>query len=275
MLKKSVYTQIKILLNQKLAIITFFLMLILVLYNYFNNIYINLGKDVIELFQPMLITTISGYKNISFYFMQYFPFMVILPASFSYMLDKSANTTIFLELRVGKKYYYIGKVIAVFLVTFLVFTIPLLLEILLNLIAFPIQANGDPNGFPIYSDTFISTVDSWFLPSLYVISPVLYTVTFTIIFGLVCGLLSVFTLAISTLDLIKFKIILFIPIYLLFILLIFIESFFSLSISTNYIDYIRIFSNVNLGGGAYISVLCSLLLVSLLIIAFKARKDSL
>lgn len=61
-----------------------------------------------------------------------------------------------------RKTYYISKMIATFLVTFIIFTVPLLVEILLNSIAIPAGAVGDPSNAEVFNLIYNEAVNYLF-----------------------------------------------------------------------------------------------------------------
>lgn len=275
MLGRSVITHTKILCARKSVIFVYLLMLGLVLFNFFTNLSAFSGQDVIDITNPVQILFLTPFQSLSTTFLQFFPFLVIIPCSFAYMDDKNANTLLFLQARCKRFNYYFGKMIAVFLVTFLVFTTPLLMEILLNFITYPSTANGTGIGFSVYSEYYIDMVNGWFFTSLYVLSPYLYAVFFNIVFGLVCGVFAVFAMAISTLDIIKFKIILFLPVYLLLTIVNIIPTLFGLDIEGNYFFYLRLFDSYHYNGFIYFLFMLLVLLLSVFIVYRKSGKDTI
>ena len=84
MLKKSIKVQSIIIFKQRLYIIGFFIIFTFVLVNYFNNIKIYNGYDVSQMIHPTKLSLLNTYGKIGFYFMQYFPFILVIPASFSF-----------------------------------------------------------------------------------------------------------------------------------------------------------------------------------------------
>src|SRR5690625_3757716 len=157
--------QLKVIWEKRIALIIFFLLFGLMLVNYFTNVFTYSGTDIVDMYHPMKILTLSSHSKYSFYLMQYYPLLVVIPAGFTLFADKQVNQYIFIQSRVGARNYYLGKFIVVFLVTFIVFTVPFLIEILLNVIAFPITATGDPSNLSIYQR--IEEIRMYLLSDLY------------------------------------------------------------------------------------------------------------
>ena len=119
MLYQSFKMQFSLMIRRKTVLLTFFALVTLVLINYFHNVYQYRGLDVIELFHPMRILSIAPHNYPGFYFRQYFPLLIVIPAAFAYLIDGRTNTMMFIQTRVGRRNYYFGHLISVFLVTFL------------------------------------------------------------------------------------------------------------------------------------------------------------
>jgi len=80
-----------------------------------------------------------------------FPFVVILPFSFSYFEDKETQTYNFYVSRMGKKNYILSKAIVSFCGSFLIIFIPFLLNMLLNHITYlETKIHIAVYDFPIY-----------------------------------------------------------------------------------------------------------------------------
>lgn len=65
MLHRSIIVQTKYLLKQKGAIFTFYAFLILVLINYFHNIFDFTGYEVIDMYHPMKLLSLS-YNRVNY-----------------------------------------------------------------------------------------------------------------------------------------------------------------------------------------------------------------
>jgi hypothetical protein len=142
---------------------------------------------------------------------------VVIPAGFSLINDINSREIIFIKSRVGVKNYYFGKIISAFLMTFLIFTVPFLIEIGLNMLAFPLSATGDPSNQPEY--LMIYAIKNYMFSDIYLQYPYLYAAIMVTFIGAVSGALGVFVVAISTF-LSKFKAFVFIPVYVLLYVLI-------------------------------------------------------
>jgi len=276
MLWRSIKMQLKVIYEKKVAMIMLFLLLTLVLINYFGNVFTYQGFDVVNMYHPMKLLTLSSYSEYGYYLMQYFPLLVVIPAGFSLYADKHSNQLIYIESRVGARDYYWGKLIVTFLVTFFVFTAPFLIEIILNLIAFPFSATGHPSNLGYYERTH--HLKQILFSELYIRAPYLYAVFFTFLFGLFSGILAVFTVAISTFR-IKFKVLLFLPVYLLLYFIGMLNQLIpTLSVFTNYFFYLSFYHhhpNASTSFYMYLIFMLFILGLSIFIMKIKMKKDTL
>ena len=273
-MKKAVVWQMKAICSRKAPIGMFLFLYAYVLLNYLTNVFRFNGTDVTDMYMSMYLMVLSQ-ENASFhfFFMQYFPLLLVIPASFSFLQDKSSRALNYLAARMGRRRYYVSKGIAVFLISFAVFTLPFLLEILLNCIAFPLDAVGHVSNINNYEK--MESFERMFLVKLFCYSPYLYAVLFTFIFGIVTGVLSVFALGISMLKM-RFKVFVFLPCYLLLY-----ASYFGNRIpglngtDTNYFIYFSIFDDAPKNGVGYFLVVLLVALVPAVIIHEKGKRDCL
>lgn len=278
MLLNSIKMQLLFFLERKIATLVFFLLFCLVLVNFFHNVITYKGSDLFNMYHPMTLLTLSSFSEYCFYLLQYYPIIVVIPAGFSLFNDKRLNQYIYIVSRVGVKNYYIGKLISVFFVTFLVFTLPFLLEIVLNCIAFPMDAVGEPSNYGFYTESYVAIITKYIFSSLYIQSPYLYAIFFTLVFGILSGVLAMFTVAISTFP-IKFKVLLFLPVYVLLHGLAMVkQSYPSISFDTNYFFYLGLYNPVfhpkeNLI--AYFAFIIVVFCLSIFIVLLKMRKDAI
>lgn len=267
----AIKMQISVLSQRTSTIIMCFLMLALMLINYYANIFTYYGTNAVQMYHPMKLLLLSDYSAWGYYFAQYFPLLVVIPAAFSYFSDKSSREILFLQSRIGKRTYYISKYIATFLVTFFVFTVPLLLEVILNCIAFPLSATGDPSNSSEYTITYVEGVNMYFFRDLYVQNPIAYAVLLIVIFGILSGILAMFALSFSTLSFVRFRVLIFVPVYALLMVL----AVLPVHVESNYFFYIRLYSPVPDGEWPYIFGMLAILLVTVFIAYQNIRRDEI
>ncbi len=102
----SIRMQVNALVKRKNVAAVYFAMLILVLINYLGNVLKYRGSDLMTMVHPMKLVLLSDYSALGFYFMQYFPFVVIIPAAFSFISDKNSKEITYIRSRVGARNYY-------------------------------------------------------------------------------------------------------------------------------------------------------------------------
>jgi hypothetical protein len=278
MLINSIKMQMSVLLSKKNVVFLFFALLLLMLTNYFSNVFNYSGTDILDMMHPMMLLTLSTYSSNSFYLMQLYPLLIIIPAGLSYFNDKNSQEMLLIQTRVGGKNYFLGKMIAVFLVTFLVFATPFLIEIILNIIAFPLSATGHVTGSNVYELNRILGARSQLLYPLYAHSKYLYALVFTVIFGITSGILAVFAVSFSMIVKVNYGISIFLPTYLLFYLLGMAEQVLNLSIQTRHSSYLLLFNigpseDFRLSGLAYFMFMFILFSISAFIFRKKAKED--
>lgn len=275
MLLHSIRAQMNIMFQKKTAIAAFYIMLVFVFCNYIDNVMQYRGYDVVELYQPVKLLLLSE-ENVNtpygFFLMQVYPVLAILPAGFSLMVDKKSDRMLFLCSRVGRRDYYIGKIIAAICTTVIVFCIPLLLEVLLNYISFPKEAMGNFMNLDIYSDAYIETVKTYPFYQVYVYYPYLYAIGWILLFGITTGMLNVITIAVSTWNL-PYKVLLFLPVYVILDGMYWIGDFFDKEI--NHFFFLRMFVINQKNYLVFYGIILGLFLIAVLIIMKKSTEDYL
>ncbi len=138
----------------------------------------------------------------SFYyiFSTILPIICVVPFADSYFRDYNKNTVSIIVLRSSPEKYYFSKGIAVFVSGFSVVLLCLMLNFLLNFIAFPISKGCDFTMFPTYySDFFCKGLwaDNILLKNLFTAHPYLYNFLFVFVISFVGAIYSVIVYNIS------------------------------------------------------------------------------
>lgn len=216
---KAAISQTGFMLRKREAVCVFYVIFIMVIYNFVDNVLRFQGRDVLSMYHPMKMLLLSynrtGYNaSNTLMLIQVYPFLVALAAGFSLAKEYQLGIRTYMVSRIGNNAYQISKYIAVFFTTMIVFTVPFLLEIILNCLSFPMKAVGDMEGVPVYySEEYAVCVNNYQMKNLYLFSPYLYAVVGTLVFGAISGLIGVFTVAVSSLVRVKYNVFLFIPVY--------------------------------------------------------------
>ncbi|OYP24241.1 hypothetical protein CG709_07420 [Lachnotalea glycerini] len=228
------------------------------------------------MYHPMRLLLLANTGYYFYFFMLLYPIIVIIPASFSYIYDQDINEQIFIQSRTGIKNYYFGKLIATFLSTFNIFTIPFLAEIILNSIAFPNNATGLLSNMSIYESTELESIHRLLLPNLYIRSIYLYVILLTIIWGIVSGVIATYALTISIIIKFKYKTFLFLPIYILSYVLYEVQYILpQIDKTTYYFFYFDIFDTSRKSLMGYILCILMMTASSILLAMYKSGQDSL
>lgn len=156
------------------------------------------------------------------------PFLVVMPFAASFMDDRQKHTYVTIVSRSSTVRYLASKYAATFLGNFVMVSVPFLVNLLLcNLF---MQHNGEtpfgpvidaPGMYSDYSNVLYGTNHLYasrhpgvLLASMREYSPVMHNIFFCIFTGVAAGILGIFLLSVS-IWLKKYKILLFIPVYLM------------------------------------------------------------
>jgi hypothetical protein len=268
--------QIRLVKNSLGTRLVFWIFMIFIGYNYVLNVLKYQGSDKISMVHPMLITLLSLEKetNIGTFFMQMLPFLVVIPGGFMLVDDMNNKTFVYYQSRISKAKYVISKAIAVFVVTFFVFEIPQLIEILLNYLAFPAEGKGSPLGLNVYEASYIMQVREYFLYKIMVKSHYLYAVLMTLKLSLFAGIMGLLAFAVSSLG-IKIKVFVFLPVYLMLYILAYIGNYIYIPFCTNYYYYIYNYvAFKNLSFPIFGIFQLGILVVSVVLICIYIKRES-
>lgn len=255
------------------VLVVFAVMCYAVLNNFVNNVNQYQGRDVIAMYHPMRLLTLTQDTTTGILIMQLLPLLVVLPCGFVYMKDRDAGVEVFEISRSGAKIYYVSKLIAVFLVTMSVFIIPLLLEVALNVISFPLEATGDLSNMTIYSQYLIDQIKNYLFFEIYLVSPYLYAVVSILMFGIWTGILATFVVAISFLPFVKARLILFLPLYIISSCLELLQRGGLTEVETYYGYYFFMYAGENLSRIGYVTVLLLFVVTTIGITWWKCKED--
>lgn len=255
----SIKQQIKILLRRKNFWLTLWLMFGFVAVHFVRNVIRYQGMDVSEMRNSMTIILLS-YLNESgelFYLLQFLPFMLVIPAAFSFSDDLNSGEYVYIRSRQTSSGYLITKILAVALTTFVAFELPLLLELLLNSIAFPSEGMSLGEGWSIYSEVVTEYIEKLPIKKLFIFSPFLYSLLMGIKFSLMCSVMAVFTMVCSTIG-VRVKVFLFLPVYILLYAIAYSKKIIGIPFETNYYYYFPAYYS---GNANWLFVVCVLLIM--------------
>ena len=279
MFLKIVIAQVIDLLKKKEAALAFMILLGMVIYTFIGNVLEFQGMDAAEMYHPMKLMLLSYNRtdyaaDMTALFMQLYPFLIVLPAGFSLSREYQLGEHVYLSARLGNRVYKLSKVFAAFLTTGIVFTIPFLMEFLLNCVSFPLNAVRDLSNWSVYDEQYLERVGNYFMGGLYEANPYIYALAGVLLFGLVSGLLGAATVVISSLIKVKYNIFLFLPSLILLNLPLMLPTD-NMQFSPQWYDYLLLF-NEEVKSGMFFAIAVAALL-AFVAIGFLAssRKDCL
>ena len=243
MFVRTTWTHVKFLLGKTSSKITFFVLFLVMLMTFVSNVLDFRGYDVIEMFHPMNILSLSYDRTAhnagtALLLVQLLPLLVGWPAGLALAAGRGLGTDTMLVARLGRKLYVTSKLTAVFIATAIVFSVPFLLEIVLNCLSFPLTATGNLIRIDALDSDYADIIGNYLCPWLYRFSPYLAAVLGTIGFGLFAGLLACVTASLSLFVRIRFRVFLLLPVFILLYAITSLES-----IELAWYNYIFFFSD--------------------------------
>jgi len=278
---KATLTQTNFMLKQKETLVVFYVLLIQVLGNFISNVLTFQGIDIIQMYQPMKLLLLS-YNRVNYnadatlLFIQLYPILVVFPAGFALCKEQQSGQEVLMIARLGQLTYNFSKLIAAFCVTMIIFTMPFMIELLLNCIAFPLTATGDMTNMDIYEPNYIQAVHRYLMSGLYIQSVYIYTIIGTLFMDIVSGILASFTVAFSSIVRVKYRIILFLPVFVLLYAAIYLQNILPSWIPTiKWYDYLLLFNDEPKNYLFLITGLLALVFFSFIATLLSSRKEQL
>lgn len=275
MLKKSICMQTSYLLRCKATTFILFVLLVAVSINFGINL--DRNREILyisEMYSFEKMLTLSDWTMVGYFMIQYYPLLIVIPTACAYIVDRNSGISTYIQSRVGKRYYWYGKLISVFVLTLFIFTVPYFIEIILNVICFSMSSNGNPSGLAFWQT--IETEGQFLLSNILLYNKVIYVVIMTVLFGVVSAVFATFNLAITTLPIFKIKLLTYLPIYILFFVISILPKIINLNFTVNYHFILRMFESTTVKNYlVYLIFLISLLIVSIGLIEWKIKKEEL
>ncbi len=263
---------------------------IIMLYNivsYLSDSVKYIGSDIINIYSASFIFSGNDYAPYWNIFEALFPFLVVFPFAFSYLDDLYSGIIAYQLSRFDVFKYYTSKLIAGFIGGFFIILIPFFVNIILCYLTFRenYHTPWGPYNLVSYfeelsgSNVYINT-DFVGQPLLrvYLFSPFLNNALYILILSFFSGVLSMFSVACSFF-LTKHKMILFLPVYTVFLLGTIIDLVFRANMDK--VPYINFrwmtYSSFNSSAGRYYLVFTVLVMILILFCASavwrSTRKD--
>lgn len=250
-MRKSICGKIQNNLISEGSVITFCILILLVIANYMKNIKTYSGLDISLMYDHMKII-LPSYNNVYdradylLLFRLLFPILIVLPASFSYINDEKTGRIVYLVSREGYKRYIYESIVANFMTTFLVFLVPLFLDLFITFSSFPTKAKCDLSNYGLYSREYADMVYNYFFCRLYLYNPYIYLLICIIRICSFAGILSVFPTLLSYMIPFRFRFYLFFPTYIILNGTIVLNYVIRDKVfSTDIYDYILLFNDEN------------------------------
>lgn len=281
MFYKCFLAQLKFNLKQRTTQAVFYFLLIIVGTNFVINVITFQGTDVVSMYNPMKLLLLS-YNRVYFnadmtlFFVQLFPLLVSCPAGLALARENQTGIIILGETRTGGLTYRFSKLAASFTTTAIVFTVPFVVEIALNCVAFPISATGDLSNMNLYNEAYIQKEQNYLFFKMYLMSPYLCALSGTLVFGLVSGVLAAFSEAFSSVVEFKYRLLYLLPVFILLNSTIYLQSSSSkVSVKSSWYHYMLLFDDQPKQISMYIGCIILLICFSLLATFLSGRKDRL
>lgn len=125
------------------------------------------------------------------------PVYATIIASLSLIREEKSNSSILLIQRIGKKKYLAGKLFGILIVTFLTITIPMLINLLLCHLTYPIHGYDSAWGEPDYAIGLVSYNADNFLDMVRLQHPTLYNLIYIFNYGIFGSGLAILAYALS------------------------------------------------------------------------------
>ncbi len=220
---QSIKTQIKIMRRGKEYKAAFLITLLYACLAFMEALAKFAGKDLSLVKDANQVVCFSEANHLWSLFCIFYPFLVVLPFSTSYIDDyKNRLLPVYLS-RASKKDYYIAKLVAAFVGPAFIIAVSFLVNLLLCNCFFPHNGNTWMGEYqmPNYYRRLLGTGTTYrtLYPSIpllevYLFSPLLYNLIYILLFSLFSGLLGSFVMSLSF-RIRKNKIILFAPIFIM------------------------------------------------------------
>lgn len=275
----SFRTQFLFAIRQKITLATFGLLFLIVGLNFVDNVLTFQGMDITNMYHPMKLLALSYnriYHNAdnTLLLIQLYPLLVACPAGLLYAREWQIGLNTLMESRVGALTYKLSKLAAVFFVTAVVFTLPFMIEILLNIVAFPTNAIGDLSNLNTYDPSYLQSIKNYIFCDLYLVSPYLYAVVMTVLFGILSGILGMTICAFSMTIHTKFRLLYLLPTYILLNFTIYIlPSIADTGVKIEWYHYFFLFNDECKSVLGLFVVQAILIVYALISACYSSRKD--
>lgn len=268
---RSITTMVKVHCERKTYLFIYVCMLTIVGINFYSSIKENRGISVYQMNNPISFLFLSILKEYGYYFLQNIPLVFAFPAAFGFFNDISCREIIYLQSRLGKRKYIYSRLISNYIATFIVFAVPMMLELLLTYIIYPKNIFGDGiNSWDFEAYDF--RVRQYMFYNVWKINKYLYAMLMIILVASFIAIIAMFAESISFVCDFRYKLMLIMPIYFLLSIVSYFRVLFKLKHSTNYFDYMQMLMNYENFRIIFL-FMAVIVAVTLVLAEIKIRKD--
>lgn len=165
-----------------------------------------------QMFSPEQFNTLLSSKITLIYYI-FLPILICIPGSMILYKDKKSGMDINYINRMGRKKYYFGRYISIFLTTSLAMSLPFIVEYLMaTLIFHPNEYSGFLDYQNFFSLNSLQNFTSIGFHELYYFNRTIYFLIVILLHGVVSGILAVFTASFINLNF-KYAVVYFLPAY--------------------------------------------------------------
>ena len=109
---RTTISQTGYLLRKKNAVIVFYILLAMVLFNYISNVVAFQGRDVLNMYQPMKLLLLSYNRtnynaDMTILLIQLYPLLVVCPAGFALAKEYQTGENVYMTARLDRKKLHI------------------------------------------------------------------------------------------------------------------------------------------------------------------------
>lgn len=196
---RNLTVQLKLMFRRKQFIITMTAMVLFSVAAFIMNCLSEFSRSTIDVRAAKYMYLGSDFGGpLFFVFSILFPLIAVLPFADSFYEDRKRNTTDFCLSRMSNNSYYFSKFIAVFISGFLIVAVPLLINMILNFIAFPLDSSiNGTNMSNINSHLFDTVIKTGIFQDLFAKNMDLYNLLFLFLCAVACGLIAVVVFQLS------------------------------------------------------------------------------
>ncbi len=196
---KNIQIQFRLLAKRKIFAITMTIMILFSILVFILNCVQSFNEDIISVKAAKYLFMGSDFLDAPFYLYSIiFPIFSALPFSDTFFEEKKNRTYEFCITRMSNNSYYFSKMFTVFCSGFLIASIPLLINMLLNFIAFPIDSSVDATNLSyVNSGLFGAVMETGLFQNLFAKNMYLYNLLYLFFASFISGLIAVIVYQLS------------------------------------------------------------------------------